>query len=158
MSNSNLWPSKGRILNLGQDAPSEILKEQAGYIKQIDPMLTARVKENYGRNDHLPLKAISFLDININWGKTPEVKVTSSLPELIAFNLTVGRDGKSYSSEILRIRFNLNKYYPLELWDASNSRLYNLSSKEEYLNCLKEIFNSDECLKRLRYILVGDIV
>lgn len=69
MSNSNLWPSKGRILNLGQDAPSEILKEQAGYIKQIDPMLTARVKENYGRNDHLPLKAISFWILILIGGK-----------------------------------------------------------------------------------------
>lgn len=164
MEDSSLWPSRSQVLSLGQDAPSEILRGQIKYLSQIDPNITGNLVEGFCANDDTPIESLKFPDI-VSFNGLPDFMSLSRtsddlycLNTPIAFKLTVGRFGKNFSSEFLRIRFYTKKYYPIELWDNLNYKSYTLYSKEEFLNCLRDVFNSEECLKKLRFILTGNIV
>lgn len=162
MKDLNLWPSRSQVLSLGQDAPSEILRRQIKYLSQIDSNITGNVVEGFCIDADTPITSIKFPDIINGLPDFMSLSRTSDdlyrLNRPMAFKFTVGRVGKNFSSEFLRIRFNTMKYYPVELWDSLNYKSYTLSSKEEFLNCLRDVFNSEECLKKLRFILTGNIV
>lgn len=147
MASKNLWPSKATILSLGENAPSTILAQQAELLKEFNPSLYGKVIE--AKYAYGTLSQYMFED-NYNPGIDGYYSTTR---QLLAFKLIVGKLNISYKFDVVLIRFFDTELYPVEVFDVINSTHYNIPSREEFENCLSDIFSSPECLKKLRYIL-----
>ena len=152
MDDLNLWPSKEKVFNLGEEAPELLLRRQASFLKKIDSTLIGLVNR------------IGFysLDYFMNTDLCRQCKTPGAIPareetDPVAFDFVIAASEKSYQQKILTIGYDLKRYYPVYLKNHFNGQFFKLNNKVEFINCLKEIFNSYDCINKLRYILTGPI-
>lgn len=156
MSDSSLWPSKTEIMNLGENSPKKILEKQAAFLANVDACLEGTVSECGPTSGIEPL--VTLTDAFSPSQNTKTNLQDSFFPKFVAYRFSVGRKDRVYTAEILRIRYNTNSYWPVEVWDSLNFKRYDVNTQDTYEACLREIFTSNECLQKLRYIIIGAFI
>ncbi len=158
MSNLSLWPSKTEIMNLGENTPKKILERQASFLADVDSRLEGKVSECGPTTGMEPLMTLTDTFSPLKNTGTKINQDEDFFSKSVAYRFSVGRKDRVYTAEILRIRHKANFYWPVEIWDSLNSKRYHVGTQDTYEACLREIFTSDACLQKLRYIIIGAFI
>lgn len=156
---SNLLPSLDEIVGVDasndQNTPLGILKEQCEFIKQLHPSLASNLDiDRYYQGDE-PLFNLSLAPRKIETN-APVTRILNGAKQVLA-RLFITRSGITYQAEILRIKFNKDSNYPMDLMDCCNVKMYCPKSKENFEERLREIFHSDQFKRIVNYIISGPI-
>jgi len=151
----NFFPSYEDIMGKKESGPIDILRSQLENLKEIDVFLQPSLYIDQFYQGDEPLELIS--------SKKKELSIDDPIPDIVGDDaqvvaiFTVSRTGIKYTAEILRVKHSVLSGYPVEIYDNCRQKHFKAMSKEDYESKLRDIFNSKEFKRIIRYIISGPI-
>lgn len=142
----NLWPNARAIFAPEEQSPRYILQEQADYLQQMFPDNIEVFIEICDSISGLPLRAARFT-------KNPLESLMLGSPTSKDVRLMVKAKASEYASEIIRVRYSNDSFYPIAAVSSVSSKEVKVDSYKDFVAYLAQIFNDPQTKEALKYTI-----